>query len=93
VSPSKLKAERESCLEIASQDAAGKALRLATGAGVKRGRLIALAEVPETGNVSPYTPRMAYAMEMKSDAAQASPEIESKPIDLEVVVRATYTIE
>jgi uncharacterized protein YggE len=93
VSPTRLKAERESCLEVASQDAAAKALKLARGAGVKLGRLTALAEQPEAGNVSPYMPRVAYAMEASSDAEMATPAIESKPVDLEVSVRATYAIE
>jgi uncharacterized protein YggE len=93
VSPSRLKAERESCLEIASQDAAAKALKLARGAGVKLGRLTALSEQPEAGNVSPYMPRVAYAMEASSSAKMAAPAIESQPVDLEVAVRATYAIE
>ncbi len=93
VSPSRLKVERESCLEVASQDAAAKALKLARGAGVKLGRLTALAEQPEAGNLSPYMPRVAYAMEASSDAEMTTPTIESKPVDLEVSVRATYAIE
>jgi hypothetical protein len=32
-------------------------------------------------------------MEASSDAEMATPAIESKPVDLEVSVRATYAIE
>ncbi len=93
VSPARLKIERESCLEIASQDAAAKALKLARGAGVMLGRLTALAEQPEASYSHPYMPKTAYATEMAPDALVTAPTIESKPVDLEVSVRATYAIE
>jgi len=92
VSPTKLKGERESCLEIAGRDAKSKALKLASGAGVQLGRLVALAEIPESLSISPHQPRIAYAVEAMTDTA-GSPTIESKPIDVEVSVRATYAIE
>jgi uncharacterized protein YggE len=91
VSPAKLKAEQESCLEVAARDAASKAQKLAAGAGVKVGKLMALNEQMQGESVTPMMPRVAYEA-LAANAASGGPAIDSKPIDLEVRVRATYAI-
>jgi len=93
VSLAKLKAERESCLEIATRDAQSKALTLAQGAHVTLGKLRFLGEVGEIGHPMPMMSRSTLALAAESEAAVMAPTVESKPVDLRVAVSATFDIE
>ena len=93
VSREKLKESREACLETATQNAAAKALKLATGAGVKLGKLLSLSENTAPGGAFPIYQRNNN-MEMKSMSLAASaPSIDSQAEDLQVSVSANYNIE
>lgn len=93
VSPTLLKNERESCLEIATKNAHAKALKIATGAGVQLGKLIS---VHEEGSESPhpFMARGAVAMSA-SDAAieNQGPSIDVEPFDLRVSITSVYAIQ
>lgn len=93
VSPTLLKSERESCLEIATKNAHAKALKIATGAGVQLGKLIS---VHEEGSESPH-PFMGRGMVAMSasDAAveKQGPSIDVEPFDLRVAVTSVYAIQ
>jgi len=93
-SPELLKRSRETCLEAAARDAAAKAQRLASGAGVKVGRVLAIDESDGGQRPMPYRSR-AFAPEMAamSDNASTGPSIDSRPIDLQVQISVTYGIE
>lgn len=93
VSPEKMKTERESCLETATKNAAAKAQKLAAGAGVHLGKLIALSEAAEVGQPPyPVARGRAFALGAEADAA-ASPSIDAKAQDIQVSVNALYAIE
>ena len=96
VSPARLKEERESCLEVATQDAAAKAAKIAAGAGVKVGEILSINENEGSGRfmVSKFGgPEM-----MMADAAPTAgqrlkaPVIESRAVDLVVSVRARFGV-
>lgn len=91
-SPSLLKSERESCLEIATRNAQAKAEKIASGAGVKLGSVISITENSNTG-----TPIYRGAMLQRAVAMEASqavaPSIDAAPLDLEVSVSAVYAIQ
>jgi uncharacterized protein YggE len=91
-SPESLKAARESCLEVAIRNAAAKAQKLATGAGMKLGKLLSVVE--QRGHAHPPI-AMAKHFEAAamSDGISASPSVEAKPIDLQVEVTAQYALE
>lgn len=93
VSPAKLKAERESCLEIATRDAQSKARTLAQGAQVTLGKLRFLGEVGEMGHHMSMVSRSTLAMATETEAAMIAPTVESKPVDLRVAVSAVFDIE
>lgn len=93
VSPTLLKSERESCLEIATKNAHAKALKIATGAGVQLGKLISVHE-EGTESPHPFMGRSAVAMSA-SDAAMENqgPSIDVEPFDLRVAVTSVYAIQ
>jgi uncharacterized protein YggE len=93
-SPELLKRSRESCLEKAAKDSAAKAQKLAAGAGVKLGQVVALDESGGEQQPTPFRMR-AFAPEMAamSNADSGTPSIDSRPIDLQVRITATYAIE
>jgi uncharacterized protein YggE len=93
VSPTLLKSERESCLEIATKNAQAKALKIATGAGVQLGKLISVHE-EGTESPHPFMGRGAVAMSA-SDAAMENqaPSIDVEPFDLRVAVTSVYAIQ
>jgi uncharacterized protein YggE len=90
VSPSVLKAERESCLEVATKNAQAKALKIATGAGVALGKLISVTEVGEDGYPNP---RGVFAMGAAAEKSSTGPSIDAQPLDLRVAVSAVYGIQ
>jgi uncharacterized protein YggE len=92
VSRAKLRSEQESCLEIAARDAASKVQKLAAGAGIKVGRLLSVIEQTDGDTNRPVMSRVAYEA-LGASAVSSVPSIDSKPIDLEVRVRATYAVE
>lgn len=93
-SPELVKRSRESCLERAAKDSAAKALKLAAGAGVKLGQVVALDESGVGQQPTPFRMR-AFAPEMAamSSSESGTPSIDSRPIDLQVQITATYAIE
>lgn len=93
-SPELLKRSREACLEVATKDAAAKAQRLASGAGVKVGRVLAIDESGAEQRPMPFRSQtFAPRMEAMSDNASGAPSIDSRPIDMQVQVSVTYGIE
>jgi uncharacterized protein YggE len=91
-SPSLLKSERESCLEIATRNAQAKAEKIASGAGVQLGPVIS---ITENSHSSPpiyhgFAADRAVAMDAK---AAVAPSIDAAPLDLEVAVSAVYGIQ
>lgn len=93
VSLPKLKAEREGCLEIATQNAKDKATRLAAGAGVTLGKILSLQEGVGDGQPFPVQGRMFATARGMADSASTAPSIDAKPVDLTVSVTATYGIQ
>lgn len=97
VSPTTVRNVQESCLEIASKNAARKAEKLAAGAGVKLGKLLSLTEIssPTIPGGPPVIQRYGLLRERGAPemAAASAPEITSKPTEIEVLVRATYGVE
>jgi uncharacterized protein YggE len=91
-SPTSLKAARESCLEVAMKNAATKAQKLATGAGIKLGKLLSVVEQGEQGH-PPIAMAKHFQAEAMSDGVSAAPTVEAKPIDLRVEVTAQYALE
>lgn len=91
VSPQLMQQEREGCLEHATRNALAKAQKIAQGAGVKLGKLLAL---NESGTVEPPVMPFARGVAMESMMVKsAAPTIEAKPEDLRVSVSAVYAIE
>jgi uncharacterized protein YggE len=94
VSPELLKTERESCLEVATKNATSKAQKLAAGAGVRLGKLVALHEgASGTEPVQILRQQRAFVAAEASSIAESTPSIDSKPQELNVLVQATYAIE
>ena len=93
-SPELLKRSREACLEAAAKDAAAKAQRLASGAGIKVGRVLAIDESGAAQRPIPLLSRnFAPEMAAMSDSSSAGPSIDSRPIDMQVQISVTYGIE
>ena len=91
VSPQLMQHEREGCLEVATRNAMAKAQKIATGAGVRLGRLISISEA---GGGEPPSVRFTRAVAMADRMVDsAAPTIEAKPEDVRVVVSAVYAIE
>jgi|GEM_PF-1953263 len=88
-SPELLKRSREECLEIATQNAATKAQKLAHGAGVKLGSPVAIQESSSGESVHPLYTRQR----MLAAAESSGPSIESRPLDLQVAVTVTYRFD
>jgi len=87
-SPSLLKSERESCLEIATRNAQAKAEKIASGAGVKLGAVISITENSHAG------PPIYRGDMLRMEASPAvKPSIDAAPLDLEVAVSAVYSIQ
>lgn len=93
VSPTKLKAEREGCLEIATRNAKDKASRLASGAGVTLGKILAIQEGAGDNQSFPVQGRMFATAKGLGDSGSSAPSIDAKPVDLTVSVTATYGIQ
>lgn len=94
VSPELLKSERESCLEVATKNAGSKAQKLAGGAGVRLGKLLALNEGGDRAEpIHMLRQQRTFVAAEASSLGKSSPSIESKPEELSVVVQATYAIE
>jgi hypothetical protein len=93
VSPELMQREREGCLEIATRNAEAKAQKIASGAGIKLGRVISISEGGSEAPVVAF-PR-AYAMKAAAMAEEAAPaaSVEARPVDVRVVVSAVYGIE
>lgn len=91
-SPSLLKSERESCLEIATRNAQAKAEKIASGAGVRLGPVTSITENSHSGPpiYRGFAGDRAVAMEAKAGGA---PSIDAAPLDLEVAVSAVYGIQ
>jgi uncharacterized protein YggE len=91
-SPASLKAAREGCLEVAMRNAAAKAQKLASGAGIKLGRLLSVVEQGDQRH-PPIAMAKHFEAAAMSDASSEAPSVETKPIDLRVEVTAQYAIE
>jgi uncharacterized protein YggE len=93
VSPTLIKSERESCLEIATKNAQAKAEKIANGAGVKLAKLISVSEGTEQSYQQPMT-RGLMAMSAAEDSkGAAGPSLDAQPFDLQVAVNAVYGIQ
>jgi uncharacterized protein len=91
VSPALMQRAREECLEVATRNATTKAQKIATGAGVRLGRVVSISE--GSSAESPVMP-LPRAMAMEGAMVKANvPSIEAKPEDVRVVVSAAYAIE
>lgn len=99
VSPEKLKSEREACLEIAMQNAAAKAERIAVGAAVQVDRILEVKEVAENNGSGHFSGKAYYAAEFDGGSepvamnAGKGPVVEMKPIDLAVKLTARFGIK
>jgi uncharacterized protein YggE len=95
VSPEKMKAERESCLEIATKNAAAKAQKLANGAGVRLGAPQSILEATDMGTHPPYpiARTRALSVEANMEATMVAPTVDAKAQDIQVSVKAVYGIE
>lgn len=97
VSPQKMKAEYESCLEVATGNARDKADKLAKGAGVKLGKVLMIEEGNRQQAASDYT---RYAKSMNVMAMAAAPEadapaptVTSKSEDLTVSANVRFAVD
>lgn len=90
VSPATMKAERESCLDIATKNARSKAEKIANGASVTLGKPLS---INETGESQEHMPRFAQTRALAAEAKSAAISIDSAPFDLKVSVTATYAIQ
>jgi uncharacterized protein YggE len=90
VSPATMKAERESCLDIATKNARAKAEKIASGAGVTLGKPLS---INETGESQEYMPRFAQTRAFAAEGKSATISIDAAPFDLKVSVSATYAIQ
>lgn len=89
VSPRSMQTAREACLETATRNAASKALKLASGAGVSLGKLINLSE---QGTSLPEPPQPAFRGRAMAEgvSAMSAPSIDTQAEDLQVSVVALY---
>lgn len=92
-SPAQVKSARESCLEIATKNAFDKAQKIAIGAGVKLGKVTAISEGSGGGDVSIPRPMASRRVEGFAMSEASAPSIDTKPLDLQVHITATYAIE
>lgn len=99
VSPEKMKAEREACLETATQNAVAKAARLAAGGGVKVGELLQVAESEGRGDYygGPQYKASMVMMDVEATAESAAPPpaptVQTKAVDLSVSVTARFAMQ
>lgn len=93
VSPSLLKAERESCLEIATKNAQAKAEKIATGAGVKLAKLISVSEGAEQKYQPPMSRGLMAMSAAEGNKSSVGPSLDAEPYDLQVAVSAVYGIQ
>ena len=90
LSPERMKAERESCLEEAVKNARSKADSVAKAAGVKLGRVLNVQEGSQ--NDSP-PPRPMYSAMREAKMADAAPSLESAPERITVDVLASFALD
>lgn len=93
VSDVKMREEKESCLEEATQNAKKKAEHIARGAGVKLGKPYLL---NEEGTTLPPPPQIYGGFKeraMMSEASSAPAQIETKDLKISVQIEASYLIE
>lgn len=91
LSPAKLKAEQEACLETAIQNAKVKADKMAKAAGAKVGKVLTLQE----GSAASPGPRpVHFAKSMMADgAAEMAAPIDTKAETISSSVTATYSLD
>ncbi len=100
VSPEKIKAEREACLETATQNAVAKAARLAAGGGVKVGALLQVTEnmgygsraLGQGGPGGSRGLRAMAALGLEGDADVPTPSVQAKAEDVSVEVTARFAV-
>jgi uncharacterized protein YggE len=97
VSPEKMKAEREACLETATQNAVAKAARLAAGGGVNVGELLQVTENMGYGSRALGGPGSRGVMAMaaaglEGDASVPTPSVQAKAEDVSVEVTARFAV-
>jgi len=93
VSPALMQREREACLERATRNARAKAEQIAAGAGVKLGGVVSITEGGVSGSPEVPVTRSYGVRAMTASLEAASPTVESRPIDVTVMVSALYRIE
>jgi uncharacterized protein YggE len=99
VSPEKMKAEREACLETATQNAVAKAARVAAGGGVKVGELLQVTEGSGRGGyfAGPQykvaKSMMDAAMVAEDSEAAPAPVVQTKAVDVSVSVTARFAVQ
>lgn len=93
VSPQLMQREREGCLEVATRNAQAKAAKIASGAGVSLGPVRSIEEgIPSEGPVWAMGRKVA-AMAVADAEAAPQASIEARPVDVKVVVTATFGID
>lgn len=91
ISPTKMREEQASCLEIATKDAMQNAERMARAVGAKIGDPLSISQ---DGTRAPRNTRQVYAMAKSSEGDfEGSPPIEVKDEDLAVVVTASFELQ
>lgn len=94
VSNEKYKSEYEGCLESATRNAKDKALKLAKGAGVKLGKVLAINEGGSPVSSRSYVSRAVasgmMALDDAVESAEPAPTIDAKPIDMTVSATVTF---
>ena len=93
VSPERMQKEREKCLVTAARNAQEKAKKIAYGAGVSLGEMISMSEHDVPQEYAPMYDSFSQSKRVLALESQAAPEIESRPVDVRVEVRALYDIE
>lgn len=93
VSPALLKAEREACLEVATQNAQSKAEKIAAGAGVKLAKIISVAEGTGDGFQPPLSRGLMAMSAGDGSKSSTGPSLDAQPFDLQVAVSAVYGIQ
>lgn len=93
VSPTLLNAEREGCLEIATKNAFSKAEKIATGAGVRLGKLTSVSEGAGDEHQLWARPGQFGMAAASKDMSIQGPSIDVQPFDLAVVVTSVYGIQ
>jgi uncharacterized protein len=92
LSPARLKAERESCLELAIKNARQKAEKMAAAAGAKVGEVLSIVEgggmAPPPGPV----PMLSGMTKMSSTVADVAPPVETKDETVQVFVSVAFAL-